>query len=149
MVTFYILSSVVLTCRKFCCWWQNILFSIDTSWKLLILFLKTVYQIIYLLLHPYLFCIKQANKICTLLSSHFWVVLCFWRQVLYFEVTHPNTIPTWHGNFTERLSYKATGAQSACSKLWSKRSCKGTWSTCQPWSQCFSILLFPSIFLWF
>ena len=34
-------------------------------------FLKTVYINIYLLLHQYLFCIKQANKICTLLGSHF------------------------------------------------------------------------------
>ena len=46
IVTFYIRSSklILFQCRKFYCWWQNILISIDRPGNFLVLFLKTVYQ---------------------------------------------------------------------------------------------------------
>ena len=45
----------------------------DRPENFLLLFLKTVYQYI-LTLPQYLFFIKQANKICILLSAHFWAL---------------------------------------------------------------------------
>ena len=51
-------------------------------------FLKTsyssshkLYMTIYLLVHQYLFCVRQANKICTLLSSHFMSPKVEWSYV--------------------------------------------------------------------
>ena len=35
---------LLLSRRKFCCWWENILFSIDRPENFLQLFLKTMYQ---------------------------------------------------------------------------------------------------------
>ena len=46
-----------------------------------------------------LFCIKQANNICTMLSPHFSALnRIFWQQVVYFEVSRRTGL-----NFSERV----------------------------------------------
>ena len=98
----------------------------------------------------FLFCIKQANKICTLLSSHFLALIvfsvrcfCFMRGILYWSpiqiLTPPNRV-----NFNS----KAVRCSEGTLILVVKRSCEGTWklSTCQPRSQCFSLLFYLLFF---
>ena len=111
------------------------------SWKLLLLFLKTGYQ--------YLFCIKQANKICTLLSSHLLALKYNFRSnasvirsgIFLRSPIQILTPPDRDKNFSELLYYKAVSCSECTLKLVVKRSCAGTWkwSTCQPRRQCFSI----------
>ena len=62
MVTFYIrgLKLMLFSCCKFCCWWQNILFSIDRPENFLLLFLKTVYQ--YLFTFGSVFFLHKASQ---------------------------------------------------------------------------------------
>ena len=43
------------SCCKFCCWWQNILFSIDTSENFLLLFLTAVYQYLFTFASTFVF----------------------------------------------------------------------------------------------
>ena len=50
----------------------------------------------------FLFYIKQANKICTLLSSHLLALIVFSVRCLFYEgyivvVSHPNTNPAGRG----------------------------------------------------
>ena len=61
MVTFYIpsLKLLLFSCRKFCCWWQNILFSIDRPQNVFLFFLKTVYQ--YLFTFASIFVLHKAS----------------------------------------------------------------------------------------
>ena len=78
------------------------------------------------------FCIKQANKICTLLSSHLLALIVFsvqcfcFTKAYMFLVTHPETL------------YKAVRCSEGTLKLVVKRSL----STCQPRSQCFSLPIY-------
>ena len=90
------------------------------------------------------FCIRQANKICTLLSSHLLAVtvfsvrcVCFMRGILFSfpiqTLTPPNRV-----NFCELRYYKAVRCSEGTLKLVVKRSL----STCQPRSQCFSLPIY-------
>ena len=96
----------------------------------------------------FLFCIKQANKICTLLSSHLLALIvfsvrcfCFVRGILFWSPIEILT-PLNRVNFSELWYYKAVRCSEGTLKLVVKRSCEGTrkLSTCQPRSQCFSLL---------
>ena len=85
----------------------------------------------YLLLHQYLFCIKQANKIRTLLSSHLLALIVIFGQMLLFNegfivlVSHPDTNPAGQGltsvNFS--ITKLSDGSEGT---LVVKRSCEGT-----------------------
>ena len=90
------------------------------------------------------FCIKQANKISTLLSLHFLALIvfsvrcfCFMRGILFWSpiqtLTPPNRV-----NFSELRHYKAVRCSAGRLKLVVKRSL----STCQPRSQCFSLPIY-------
>ena len=61
MVTFYTRGSklMLFSCRKFCYWWQNILFLIDRPENFLLFFLKTVYQ--YLFTFASIFILHKAS----------------------------------------------------------------------------------------
>ena len=80
MVTFIFM---LFSCRKFCCYLQNILLSIDTSRKFPSALPENCVSIFIYFASIFFFCIKQANKICILLSLHFssvrieFLVLCF------------------------------------------------------------------------
>ena len=83
------------------------------------------------------FCIKQANKICTLLSSHLLALIVFsvrcfcFTKAYMFSVTHPDTNPAREGLTLVNFSItKLSDAQRA--RL----------STCQPRSQCFSLPIY-------
>ena len=98
----------------------------------------------------FLFCIKQANKICTLQSSHLLAFIvfsvrcfCFMRGIL-FLVSHPNTNPAEQG----LTSVNSVRCSEGTLKLVVKRSCEGTCklSTCQLRSQCFSLLFYLLFF---
>ena len=91
------------------------------------------------------FCIKQANKICTLLSSHLLPLIvfsvqcfCFTRANM-FSVTHPDTNPAGEGLTLVNFSItKLSDGSEGTLKLVVKRSL----STCQPRSQCFSLPIY-------
>ena len=105
------------------------------------------------------FCMKQANKICTLLSSHLLALIVFsvqcfcFTKAYMFLVTHPDTNPAGEGLTLVNFSItKLSDGSEGTLKLVVKRS----WSTCQPRSQCFMSAqkpmfltshLFSSIFL--
>ena len=83
------------------------------------------------------FCIKQANKICTLLSSHLLALIVFsvqcfcFTKAYMFLVAHPDTNPAREGLTLVNFSItKLSDAQRA--RL----------STCQPRSQCFSLPIY-------
>ena len=83
------------------------------------------------------FCIKQAYKICTLLSSHLLALIVFsvqcfcFTKAYMFLVTHPDTNPARDGLSLVNFSItKLSDAQRA--RL----------STCQPRSQCFSLPIY-------
>ena len=81
------------------------LFSSDRPGNFLLLFLKTVYQYLLTVASNVCFCIKQANKICTLLRSLLLALIvfsvqcfCFTKGYMYmFLVTHPDTNPAGKG----------------------------------------------------
>ena len=90
------------------------------------------------------FCIKQANKICTLLSSHLLALIvfsvrcfCFMRGILFSSPIQTLTRPTGL-NFSELWYYKAVRCSEGALKLVVKRSLL----TCQPRSQCFSLPIY-------
>ena len=73
------------------------------------------------------FCIKQANKICALLSSHLLALIVFSVQCFCFTkaykflVTHPNTNPAGEGLTLVNFSItKLSDAQRARLNLWWK-----------------------------
>ena len=77
----------------------------------------------YLLLHQYLFCIKQANKICTLLSSHSLALIvfsvqcfCFMRGLLFWSPIQTLTPPD-RDNFSEKCQV-LRGHSCGEKKLW-------------------------------
>ena len=100
------------------------LFSSDRPGNFLLLFLKNCVSIYFCI--NICFCIKQANKICTLLSSHLLALIvfsvqcfCFTKGYM-FEVTHPDTNPDgWEEltlvNFTKH--YKAVRCSEGTLKL--------------------------------
>ena len=99
----------------------------------------------------FLFCIKQANKICTLLSWHLLALIvfsvrcfCFMRGILFWSPIQTLTLLDRGLNFSELWYYKAVRCSEDTLKLVVKRSCEETWklSTCQPRSQCFSLLFY-------
>ena len=116
-----------------------------SSWKLLSALSKNCVSIFIYFCINICFCIKQANKICTLLSSHLLALIvfsvrcfCFMRGIS-FLVSHPNTNPAEQGlNFSELRYYKAVRCSEGTLKLVVKRSL----STCQPRSQCFSLPIY-------
>ena len=102
----------------------------------------------------FLFCIRQANKIYTLLSSHLLALIvfsvrcfCFMRNILFWSPIHKLTLPD-RDNFSELWYYKALRCSEGTLNLVVKRICEGTWklSTCQPRSQCFSLLFYLLFF---
>ena len=114
------------------------------SWKLPSALSKNCVSILIYFCINICFCIKQANKICTLLSSHLLALIvfsvrcfCFMRGVLFWSpiqtLTPPNRI-----NFSELRHYKAVRCSAGTLKLVVKRSL----STCQPRSQCFSLPIY-------
>ena len=119
------------------------LFSSDRPGNFLLLFLKTVYQYLFTFASIYFFCIKQANKICTLLSSHLLALIvfsvrcfCFMRGILFWSPIQ--TLTPLDINFSELRYYKAVRCSEGTLKLVVKRSL----STCQPRSQCFSLPIY-------
>ena len=81
----------------------------------------------YLLFYQYLFCIKQANKICTLLSSHLLALIvfsircfCFWG-VYCFSLPLTPTNPAGQALTSVNFSItKLSDAQRARLNLWWK-----------------------------
>ena len=116
-----------------------------SSWKLPSALSKNCVSIFIYFCINICFCIKQANKICTLLSSHLLALIvfsvrcfCFMRGTL-FWFSHPNTNPAQQGLTSVNFGItKLSDAQRALFKLVVKRSL----STCQPRSQCFSLPIY-------
>ena len=98
-----------------------------SSWKLPSALSKNCVSIFIYFCINICFCIKQANKICTLLSSHLLALIvfsvrcfCFMRIILFF-VSHPNTNPAQHGLTSVNFGItKLSDAQRARLNLWSK-----------------------------
>ena len=101
------------------------LFASDRPGNFLLLFLKTVYQYLFTFASIFVFCIKQANKICTLLSSHLLALIVFsvqcfcFTKAYMFLVTHPDTNPAGEGLTLVNFSItKLSDAQRARLNLW-------------------------------
>ena len=91
------------------------------------------------------FCIKQANKICTLLSSHLLALIvfsvrcfCFMRGILLWSPIQTLTPPNRALLQRTSVLQSCHMAQRARFKLVVKRSL----STCQPRNQCFSLPIY-------
>ena len=115
------------------------------SWKLPSALSKNCVSIFIYFCINICFCIKQANKICTLLSLHLVALIVFSVQCFCFTkgymflVTHPDTKPAGQGLTLVNFSnYKAVRCSEGTLKLVVKRSL----STCQPRSQCLSLPIY-------
>ena len=114
------------------------------SWRLPSALSKNCVSIVIYFCINICFCIKQANKICTLLSSHLLALIvfsvrcfCFMRGILFKSPIQTLTTPN-RVNFSELRHYKTVRCSAGTLKLVVKRSL----STCQPRSQCFSIPIY-------
>ena len=138
MVTFYIRGSEIMlfSCHKFCCWWQNILLSIDSFWKLPFALHENC---IYLLLHQYLFSIKQANKNCTLLSSHFLSVKIEFSSFVSDRKSYSLRLPIQILTSPDRAWLQWNFVVESYQTLAVIKKLQGNLRiACQPQSQCFS-----------
>ena len=96
------------------------LFSSDRPGNFLLLFLKNCVSIFIYFCINICFCIKQANKICTLLNLHLLTLIVFSVQCFCFR----------------------KGKYVRCSEGTLKLVVKRSLSTCQPRSQCFSLPIY-------
>ena len=106
-----------------------------SSWKLPSALSKNCVSIFIYFCINICFCIKQTNKICTLLSSHLLALIvfsvrcfCFMRGILFWSPIQ---------TLTFGITKLSDGSEGTL-KLVVKRSL----STCQPSSQCFSLPIY-------
>ena len=128
---------MLFSCRKYVILEQS-------SWKLPSALSKNCVSIFIYFCINICFCIKQANKICTLLSSHLLALIvfsvrcfCFMRHIIL--VSHPNTNPAEQGLTSVNFGISKL---SDCSEGTLKLVVKRSLSTCQPRSQCFSLPIY-------
>ena len=122
IVTVYILYSRfkinVISCRKY-------VILERPSWKLPSALSQNCVSIFIYFCINICFCIKQANKICTLLSSHLLALIVFsvqcfcFTKAYMFLVTHPDTNPAEKGLTLVNFSItNLSDAQRARLNLW-------------------------------
>ena len=114
------------------------------SWKLPSALSKNCVSIFIYFCINICFCVKQANKICTLLSSHSLALIvfsvrcfCFTRGILFWSPIRTLT-PLDRDNFSELRYYKAVRCSEGTLQLVVERIL----STCQPRRQCFSLPIY-------